>query len=460
MFLIVSFLKMKRWLVHPSSPTGNNRRIELGGSDVRIASSINNVFVYPHGLNIEQLKDALGRTLSLWPLIAGRCLLIDKEHYFIEMSDNGIPISSIDNTELSKWILDCNVVRSNDDGELKAFLDEVPSEKLIFHYPNEPLLRLKVTHLLQSDEWIMGASWAHVLGDAYVCANFLHALSRFYQQLEPLQPLPIFERRLWRREEADQSLLPHMRHLTESVSNEQWREISTNEQVMYEQLNLHFSGKQLASLRELVSDRTLTIHDIMVAYIILTLNVHCCSNKETLILYISMVINYHGVSDSIAPSNLAANCHLRVWSERFEDPHSLLTIAKSIRKMIIQSRNSKFLERWLPTEDKLLRDMACDDRRINADHFMNGIVVNSNYRYDWANLVSFGHTDKCRFYTDWTKNLLLRIFRLNPTFDGTQWTGRDREGAEVAFRIHKNIARTFFNAWQRDVNENFINVKI
>ena len=391
------------------------------------------------GHPIEQLKHALGRTLSLWPLVAGRCLLLDKEHYFIEMSDNGIPVSLINNTELSCWILDCNVVRSNHEGQLRAFLVEVPSEKLIFQYPDEPLFRLKVTHLLQSDEWVMGTSWAHVLGDAYVCANFLHALSRFYQQLEPLQPLPVFERRLWRREEADPSLLPHMKHLTESVSNEQWREMSANGQFMHEQLNLHFLGKQLANLRKMIPDSTLTIHDIMVAYIILTLNIHCSSSNEDLILYASMVINYHGVSDSIAPSNLVANCHLRVWSERFEDPHSPLKIAKSIRTMIIQSRNPKFLERWLPTEDRLLRDMACDDRRINADHFLNGIVVNSNYRYDWANLVNFGHTDKCRFYTDWTKNLLLRIFRLNPTFDDTQWAGRDREGAEVAFRINKSI---------------------
>ncbi len=72
-------------------------------------------------------------------------------------------------------------MRDTSKGQLLPFFDEVQSAKLICNHPDEPLLRLKVTHLVQSDEWVMGASWAHVLGDAYDCANFLHVLSRFYQ---------------------------------------------------------------------------------------------------------------------------------------------------------------------------------------------------------------------------------------------------------------------------------------
>jgi hypothetical protein len=123
-------------------------------------------------------------------------------------------------------------------------------------------------------------------------------------------------------------------------------------------------------------------------------------------------------------------------SDNVENPYSLSNIAKTIRRSIIRSRNPEFLERWLATTDGITRDMARYGGRSNLDHSPNGIVVNSNFRYDWARLVDFGHTDKCHFYTDWTKNLVLRVFRLNPTYDGTQWTGRDREGA--AFRIEKS----------------------
>ncbi len=94
-----------------------------------------------------------------------------------------------------------------------------------------------------------------------------------------------------------------------------------------------------------------------------------------------------------------------------------------------------------------------------VDHFPYGIVINSNYRYDWADLVDFGHVNKCRFHTDGTAPLFLRVFRLNPMHNGTHWMARDRDGAEVAFRIEKRIKQRLIDAWQRDVKENFVRVK-
>jgi hypothetical protein len=43
--------------------------------------------------------------------------------------------------------------------------------------------------------------------------------------------------------------------------------------------------------------------------------------------------------------------------------------------------------------------------------------------------------------------------------DGTQWLARDHNGAEVAFRIEKDMKERFFSAWQKDIDENFANVK-
>ena len=156
---------------------------------------------------------------------------------------------------------------------------------------------------------------------------------------------------------------------------------------------------------------------------------------------------------------LAANCTLRMLSENFGDPYSLLSIASSIRKSIFRSRNEKFLESWLATADGLMRDMVRDRLAVNVDPFDNGIVINSNFRYDWANLVDFGHTDNCRFHTDGTTSLFLRIFRLNPTKNGDQWVKRDQAGAEVAFRIEKNLKTKFLDAVQRDLQEDFTTIK-
>ncbi|CAF1471316.1 unnamed protein product [Rotaria sp. Silwood1] len=172
------------------------------------------------------------------------------------------------------------------------------------------------------------------------------------------------------------------------------------------------------------------------------------------------MINYRNVSDSVAPPGLVANAVLMPLSDRFEDPKSLSSIAKTIRHSIKQSRNVEFIERWVATADKVIRTIVHEKRLPKMSTFNDQIVVNSNWRYDWVSLVDFGYSDKCRFYTTWTRALYLRTFRLNPVYDGTQWLERDRQGAEVAFRIEKDKKEKFIDAWQKDIRENFINAKV
>jgi hypothetical protein len=252
-----------------------------------------------------------------------------------------------------------------EEGRLQRFLDEVPTIKLLHGSSDVPLFRLRMTHLIQSGEWIMGTSWAHVLGDAFACMKFLNTFSRIYQQLEPLEPFPIFERRLWHRENADQSLLPSMKHLTDALSSKQILENIKIQQITHSQINIQFSGEQLVRLRTLAGDSMLTIQDVMTAYIILTLNTHCFENNEQLIRHTNTIVNFRGISDSIAPPGLVANCTLRMLSENFDNPYSLLSIAKAIRHSIIRSRDPSFLQPLLATTDKLMRDLAHDGREVN-----------------------------------------------------------------------------------------------
>jgi hypothetical protein len=123
---------------------------------------------------------------------------------------------------------------------------------------------------------------------------------------------------------------------------------------------------------------------------------------------------------------------------------SLSNIAKTIRSPIILTRNPKFPKCYQATADELSRDRVRDDRKSNNDHFSNGISVNSNFRYDWASLVDFGYTDKCRFYREGTR--FVRVLRLNPMYNGTEWAGRDYERVEVVFRIEKSIKQKFLDA--------------
>jgi hypothetical protein len=267
------------------------------------------------------------------------------------MSDNGIPLSFVDNHELPRWSLHSNVVLDTEQGQLEQFVDAVATDKLFHGCLDEPLFRLRMTRLTQNGEWIMGTSWAHVLGDAFACIKFLNTLSRFYQQLEPLEPFPVFERRLWDRVDADRSLLPFIKHWTDALTADQIFEQIQIQQLTHDQINVQFSGEQLVQLYTLVDNKTLTIHDVMIAYIILTLNTQCFENIE----HTNTIVNFRGVYDTIASAGLIANCTLRMLSENFDDPYSLLSIAKDIRHSIIWSRDPLFLQPLLPTNISQIR---------------------------------------------------------------------------------------------------------
>ncbi|CAF4674480.1 unnamed protein product [Rotaria sp. Silwood1] len=278
--------------------------------------------------------------------------------------------------------------------------------------------------------------------------------------MEPTKPLPIFERRLWREDEADQAFLPLMKQLRDAKPAEEVINAVLDHQVHYDQLNLHFSGEQLAKLRTLAGGNSVTIQDALTAYIILTLNAYCYNdNDEHRILRTNTVINFRGISDSIAPQGQVSNAVFMMLSDNFDDPYSLSNIAKTIRRSIVESRNSKTLEPRLATFDGLMRNNVRDNKLPDLGCFPNEFAVNSSLRYDWAGLVDFGYTDRCRFYRASTDALFLRVLRLNPEKDGNIWLPRDQYGAEVSFRVLKDLKEKFVNAWKRDVNEHFENVK-
>ncbi|CAF3602334.1 unnamed protein product [Rotaria sp. Silwood1] len=451
---------MTSWLVYPSLPMGNGRRIELAGLDLWICARVDNAFVFPSELDIDRFKDALSRTLSLWPIVCGRFLVFDNGQYVIEMSDNPIRVSYAENNELTKWPNDFNIVLQLSNNPLTAFIDEVQTMKLVYGSQEEPLVYFKLTRIVKSGEWVLGVSWEHLLGDAASCLHFLNTLSRIYQQLTPLEPFPISERRLWQEDEVDQSLLPIMKQLRDALP---LRDMLKNFIVIhakYDQVNLHFSSEQLDKLRELAGGNNLTIQDALTAYIIVTLNKYCYKNDdEHLILRTNTTVNYRGVSDSIAPLGQVSNAILMMLSDNFDDPFSLSNVAKTIRISINRSRDPKFLKSYLATADGLMRSITRNNLTPNVDYFANEVTVNSNYRYDWVDLVDFGYKDQCRLYTAWTGPLYFRVFRLNPIEDGHGGFKRDRNGAEVAFLIDKDKRVALLNAWKKDINENFVNVK-
>ncbi|CAF4504575.1 unnamed protein product [Rotaria sp. Silwood2] len=443
-------------LVLPSPPTGNARRIELAGIDLWLDARIDSIFVYPSTLNLDRFKEALSRTLSRWPLVAGHLLLLDDNRYFIEMADHAIPVFIVDNHDLPQWPFDSTVVVEKGSSLLQPYFSFVQTRKLLNCSPYEPLVQMKITHIIQSNQWVLGISWAHILGDAISCLQFLNTFSRLYQHLEPCKPDPIFERHLWQEKDVVSSFLPMMNLLEDALLPEQQTSSNFIDYLEnYAQINLRFSGTQLVQLHKIVGETSVTIHDALTAYIIVLLNAFCLDSDDKRIKHTSIIVNYRGTSESIAPLGQVANAIFRMLSEDFDDPRSLSNVALTIRRSIHRSREIDFLESYLATADCLMRRNTREKRQYRMTRYANEIIVNSNLKYDWADAVDFGYTNQCRFYTAWTGPFYLRVFRLNPIQNGHQWIERDKKGAEVAFLIEKDKKSRLMTAWQCDIDENF-----
>ena len=411
---------------------------------------IDNVFVYP-SLDVDRLRDALRRTLSRWPILTGR-VLVDDDQYFIEFSDNSIPFTDVENNQLERWP-DLPVL-IDDMTILPPFIDSVQCKPQI-----EPLLRLKVTRLLRSGEYVLGTSFNHMVGDANSNLHFLNDLSLIYQQHEPLPPSPIFERHLLNKEDPEFVLLPIMKIFQNAVKNEIVSARVIKEQTETDPINMSFSSEQLAKLRTLggVHDDEITIHDVHCAYIILTMNKHISLTANEHIRRAYIIVNYRGVSNLLAPKGHVGNPLMYLLSSDFPNPLSLFSITKTIRQAIKTTRDELYLGKWIGTAD-VLRRQGIKDGRVSFVWDSDEVVFNSNFKYDWSNQVNFGMINQCRFHTGGLGKSYFRIFQLNPVRKEDGNWARDNGGAEVAFRIPKGEAKEFLEAWKKDVKENFANL--
>ena len=137
------------------------------------------------------------------------------------MIDNSIPVSLVDNTDIPQWEFNTNVVIDVGSSPLQSIVDDVKVTRLMSGCQDEPLLHFKLNRLEDSGEWVMGVSWWHILSDATFLLQFLNTLSRFYQRMESPFSVPVCERRLWRKEETDASLLPLMQYPRDTQSKEE-----------------------------------------------------------------------------------------------------------------------------------------------------------------------------------------------------------------------------------------------
>ncbi|UJR11164.1 hypothetical protein I4U23_015345 [Adineta vaga] len=439
-------------LINASSSSGNNRRIKLLSTDL-IFGGIDNFFVYP-SLDVNRLQDAISRTLSFWPILTGRVFIENDDDYFIQFSDESIPFTYCENDQLEQWP---NLPVIVDDASiLQPFIDSIQFKPEV-----EPLLRLKVTRLVRSNEYVLGTSFSHMVGDADSNIHFLNDLSQIYQELEIILPRPIFERHPLNSEDAQFTSSSILKLYQNVDTRTAVLARLTKEHTATDPLNMSFSSEQIARLHQLSGgfQAAITPHDALCAYIILLLNKHVFQTEDKCIRRTYIYANYRNVTESLTSKGYVANAIIQPLSDDFPDPFSLSSIAQTVRQLLKTIRQEEFLQKCV-TSINILMKKFIKNGEINFVWEKDEVIFNSNYRYDWANQVNFGMKDQCRFHTMGLFQFYFRIFQLNPMKDNHGHWIKDNGGAEIAFRIPKGeIKEKFLAAWQKDIVENFVNVK-
>ncbi|CAF4260965.1 unnamed protein product, partial [Rotaria sordida] len=230
---------------------------------------------------------------------------------------------------------------------------------------DESLLRIKVTRLLRSNEYVLGTSFSHLVGDAASNIHFLNDLSRFYQSLEPILPRPIFDRYLWTKDDADVSLLSNLKPYQNADKREIIAINFVRDQTTTDQLNISFSSIQLAKLHSLADGKDeVTVHDVLNAYMIVTMNKNSIEISNEYFQRAYILVNYRNLLHSIAPTGHVANSFVIMITSDFPNPFSLISIAKTIRQAINKCRNEDFLMKWIPTADLMMKQIIKDDKLI------------------------------------------------------------------------------------------------
>ncbi|CAL1709917.1 unnamed protein product [Somion occarium] len=471
---------------------GDQKTLLYPPTDTLVMSfTMQGLWVLPTFIDIEQWKQALAKTLSIFPPAAGRLrkkpdTASGKGDIYLELNNNGITVSLVDDYTTERFPM-VNVVVHPE--EMEPWIDQIPQETID---SDEPLLRFKFTRLHKTGQMIYTAAWLHALGDGFTMNLFMRYLAHFYRgESTSSLPLPAITKVFLPPPPSDPALadkiLPLMKHLRDAKPLEELVPALMASETRTVPVYISFTAEQLQLLAKravsaMPDSKTgrLGKVDVAIAYLVLHYNrvlgeVHPEQEKVDTIVN---TIDYRG-NPAFAPTAMFGNCAITLTCPSFTLPplppnagprdkelhfdRCLATIASSIRAGTNQSRDPKFLAPYLQWHSELCRRcyqegkyqyiLPITDREItfNSSHAVNWRKCGDFYESgsEWAD------TKYTRFHTSSVIERYIRIFPANPAWIGEngahgakgvgegKWDHSLDGGIEAAFRLDKSIADTF-----------------
>ncbi|KAJ7125343.1 hypothetical protein C8R44DRAFT_980526 [Mycena epipterygia] len=488
---------MAEYLVKPKNPTVLAGRSvwEYPATDTLVLFFVmDGLFILPEFIDIERWKDALSKTLALYPPVAGRLRTSPskdgkKGGVYIELTNSGVPVSVVDDYESTEFPLTSVVVSPE---SAAPWMDPIPVTEVLDQ--DEPLVRFRFHKLHKTGEMVYTCSWLHALGDGAAGHLFLSHIANFYRKGGDYLPSPNFTKIFFGAPPTAPDVVakfhPLMKHLRDAKPMEDVMLAVMKSQQRTSEINLVFPPRHLDLLRAIAMERApagsrskLSKIDVLVSYLIYIYNHLRTQSGAPAINTVVNTIDYRG-NPAFAPAFMLGNAAVTITCPSFVPLPSLAAnagprerrqhlaqhlwnVSQSIRVGYKLVADPKFMGPYLEFHNDLCT------KAYEADRFQyllpanpQEITFNSAHVLNWRKAADFfpAGSDKSqgrrnRFHSSFLMEDYIRIFSANPiqkkASGGFEWDDSLEGGAETAFCLDNSIVEQFKKIVEHDLATDF-----
>ncbi|KAJ3551692.1 hypothetical protein NM688_g4560 [Phlebia brevispora] len=439
---------LQTYVVKPLSPTvlDGHSHYTLRNTDLNLAFKVDTAHIIPGPLDVARFDEALAKTLSVYPLYAGRLRRgQDKRPWQIHLTNDGVPITIL-YSDAGKEVPHNCIIQSP-----WTLSQPINVRKQWDHGSDDPLLRVTITQFTKLESTAIGLSASHVVGDGTTIMRFMRLLSQNYQGLEPLDdmpsytpipPYPVDTDAVKRIEELPMPVFRNMFsiHDVPPFLRPGWRKAL--------RVDLRFTKPQVAQIQAGVramaanedDARRISRQDALWALL-----VYCMSrvDPECFPQHLSTIMNSRGIE----PRPVTAMTNSLIWAltDPVADPTSetMYSIARRVRESVDRVRQPGFAAAWDAVHDPVALETANSDLAQNFVQPPGDFVLNSTWRFDWAS-AHFGYEGKTRFFhTQLDAPRFAKMFQPNPEVMPDGSIQPSPYNVEVTFCLYEDARERF-----------------
>ncbi|KAI0741964.1 hypothetical protein C8Q80DRAFT_1274305 [Daedaleopsis nitida] len=477
-------------LIHPSGPSllAGEEEYLLNTNDLLINFTLDISYIIPARLEVSQLRDALARTLAVFPLFCGR--LVKEPQWAISLQPLQ-PIPLIVKHELEpSWDPSAGSTNAVTRPRPGPSIEKIKPLALLSGA--EPKL-LKVTITTTPHATLVGISCSHTVADLYIVLKFLRTWSQHFAPSGVREPPPVYldarteSTRLSlgldaARREYMRARLPPLLFHTFPLDD---IPVSIFAPFPIRRVDVRFTAAQVAQLHDALlrcdagtetppgvagSATKLSRQDALSAFVVAALN----AAYDTPVTQISNVVNVRRIPDPTAilltvaalltathlmatvqgrqphrpPEDAVGNGLLYAVTDPVDVPAdgnshdkegdnaTVLAYARAVRASIARTRDPAYVHDFLALAGQ--EWLAAAQNRLG--HCIletpGHVIVNSSYRHDWAS-AHFGHPGTvCWQHPDTvpTDNYVM-MFPSNPVRTPTGEWRADQGACEATFNV-------------------------